>query len=181
MKIKLIMLLSFLLVTPSAGCSSAYWLGTEDVADSITMSKSAFGASVKVQTRKDTAHKLDLDKAEWTGADGSSFSLDGLHSDYNGRATDVIMADSQRALAVGQAQLSQAAYVDSLGRFVESLGAAVKSGLLSYGEARAMALNAGAPSVLSGGGSISLPGGGGVTLNPSNPSPPTTSQPTNPQ
>jgi hypothetical protein len=172
MKIKLIILLSFLFVTPSAGCSSAYWLGTEDVNDSITVSKGVFGASLNVQTRKDTAHKLDVGKVEWDRELGV-FSLTDLHSDYNGRATDVINADSARALAVGQAQLSQAAYVDSVGRLIGELGAAVKSGLLAHGEARALALRAGL-SPLEQGGSISFPGGGGVSVGGTRPP---TSQP----
>jgi hypothetical protein len=175
MKVKLIFLLSFLFVTPSAGCSASHWLGVEDVNDSITASKGLFGSSFTVQTRKDTAHKLDVEKVEWDRELGT-FTLSGLHSDYNGRATDVINADSQRALAVGQAQLSQAAYVDSVGRLLKDLADSVGKGLLSVGEARAMAIRAGV-SPLEAGASISFPGGGGASIGGTRPTTPVTTQP----
>ena len=142
------------------GCSSSYWLGTEDVSDSVSIYKGAFGAGAKVTSRKDTKGKIDLESVTWNATE-QCFELKGLHADYDGRATDVITADGVRAMAVGQAQMSQAMYVREVAGFVTAVGGAVKSGLLGYGEARSMIMSA-ATSPLQQGGSFNL-GPNGIT------------------
>ena len=158
------------------GCSANHWLGTEDVQDSFTVKKGLGGASLSMKSRKDVKATLDIDKGT-INPDTGNVDLNGVHVTYDGRATEVITADAQRSLAVGQAQLSQAAYLDAAGRLIANVGDAVKSGLLGAGEAKAMILNAGLSPLQGASGSFGPQGGSfqlGGTKEPTPPTTPTT-------